>query len=88
MSDGCGLVDTALGMARARLERLKEYEGCRVMVCVGEDRECYSGVLVEVDITAATVTLRDPIDDGLVITTIDPHNWELQVYKCPGGKGE
>jgi len=80
--DECGVEKAALALTQARLEKLKEYEGCRVRICFSGD--CWSGLLEEVDVVSATLMLRDLVDDSLVVKTIDLDDWELQVYKCPG----
>ena len=76
------LEKTALGMANARLGILQKYEGCRIRLCI--EGECYSGVLEWVDIVSATAAIRDLADESLVIITVNPNSWELQLYGCHG----
>ena len=82
MDDGCPLERTALTLAQARLEKLSEYECCTVRLCKGDD--CVGGVLEEVDVRSATVAIRSLEDRVLIIMTIDPNDWELQVFHCEG----
>ena len=81
--DECALERTALALTQRRLEKLAEYEGCTVRLCKGDD--CVGGVLEQVDVASATVAIRSLEDRVLIIMTVDPNDWELQVYKCPEG---
>ena len=81
----CGEAERlALAVARARLARLAEYEGCRVKYC---DRGgCVEGVLAWVDAESAAVAVK--AEYGLVVSPFDPDGFELTVYRCPEGGGE
>ena len=81
--DECVLERTALALTQRRLEKLAEYEGCTVRLCKGDD--CWDGVLEQVDVASATVAIRNLVDGVLIIMTVDPNDWELQVFHCEGG---
>ena len=42
-------------------------------------------MLEQVDVASATVAIRSLADGALIVLTIDPNDWEFQVYKCPEG---
>ena len=79
--DAAGVVWSAIGMARARLAKLAEREGCAVRLCGGDS--CWDGVLEEVDTEAAVAALRDPVSGALTIVAVDVSNLEVHVYRCP-----